>query len=551
MEEQQTTADIGELVREAQELAASSEKNMNHGAQDAQKPAESSPLAEQQTDEQKNGFAEETARTQSRSSEYSEKLRKYFSGMVVKKSAANSKVFSDMGLPSYIRDWLVMRFSDKSGVFDTDKALSYVSRVIPNKDRWNILMMDMIHKEESVRFLAKIRVGFDTKNKLALFELPDFEVPKHKGEAIAEWSVVEKNKEALLVNNEVWGIVEIRLEQNESGKGNVFKLVDFAPFCPYTLKLDYYRKARSYFTTEEWIDVLIGAVDYNPEAYSGKSEKLAMLKRLLPFVEKRLNMVELAPKETGKSYIFSQISKHGWLVSGGSVTRAKMFYDINKKTDGLVSEYDYIALDEIQSINFDNPMEMQGIFKGYLESGEYRVGTHHGTGTAGLMLLGNIETSSMDVNKNMFAKLPSVFRESALIDRFHGFIKGWELPKMREELKADGWALNTEYFSEILHILRGESVYRAVVDELLILPKNAATRDTEAIKRICTAYLKLIFPNVVSAKAADPEEFYEYCLRPAMEMRGIIKTQLGIIDPGEFGNAVIPEIKVRDIKNEA
>ncbi len=479
--------------------------------------------------------------------QYIEKLQKYFSNMIVRKSVANSKVFAALGLPSYIRDWLVMKFSDKNGVLDSSKATQYVSRIIPNKEQWNNMMIGLF-KGETKRFLTKIKISFDTKNRLVLFELPDYEIPRHKGEAIADWNVVEKNKDYLLVNNEVWGIVSISIENMEK-KGNVFKLVDFTPFCPYTLNLDYYCKARSYFTTEEWINVLIGAMDYNPDGYSSSEEKCAFLKRILPFVEKRLNLIELAPKETGKSYVFSQISKHGWLVSGGSVTRAKLFYDINKKTDGLVSEYDYIALDEIQSISFDNTLEMQGIFKGYLESGEYRVGTHYGTGTAGMVLLGNIETSSMDVEKNMFVKLPLIFRESALVDRFHGFIKGWEIPKMREEMKADNWALNTEYFSEILHLLRNESRYRAVVDELLILPKNAATRDTEAIKRLCAAYLKLLFPHVVSASDVDKEEFFKYCLKPSMEMRGIIKTQLGLLDPGEFGGTVVPDIMVRDVNN--
>lgn len=191
---------------------------------------------------------------------------------------------------------------------------------------------------------------------------------------------------------------------------------------------------------------------------------MAMLSRLLPFVEKRINLIELAPKETGKSYVFAQISKYGWLVSGGSISRAKMFYDISKRTQGLVSRYDYVAFDEIQSIKFTDAMEMQGALKGYLESGEYRVGDSRGVGDAGLILLGNIDSELMDVNQNMFKNLPDIFHESALLDRFHGFIKGWNIPKMKESLKANGWALNTEYFGEIMHYLRDELAYRVVVD---------------------------------------------------------------------------------------
>lgn len=146
----------------------------------------------------------------------------------------------------------------------------------------------------------------------------------------------------------------------------------------------------------------------------------------------------------------------------------------------------------------------------------------------------------------MFKDLPDIFHESALLDRFHGFIKGWNIPKMKESLKANGWALNTEYFGEIMHYLRDELAYRAVVDQLLQLPKNSATRDTEAIKRICTGYLKLLFPNATDVSKVDVSLFETYCLAPAMEMRRVIKTQLGIIDEGEFGGMTIPEITIKE-----
>ena len=133
-------------------------------------------------------------------------------------------------------------------------------------------------------------------------------MPKKKGEAIVDWSVIESHRDYLLSPNEVWGIVEIVCEPDENEKKNVFRLVDFAPFCPYTIELDYYVKARDYFTIDEWIDIMISAIDYNPKGYVTKKQKLTMLSRILPFIEKRLNLIELAPKETGKSYVFAQIS---------------------------------------------------------------------------------------------------------------------------------------------------------------------------------------------------------------------------------------------------
>ena len=475
---------------------------------------------------------------------YEKKLKEYYADMLVFKSSANSKFFSALSLPSFMRDWLVMRFSDKNGVIDKQEVSDYVKRVIPKKEQWNEYLVDMLHNDQTARFLAKVKIDFDAKSRSALFSLPDFEVPKKKGEAVVDWDVIEANRDYLLSPTEVWGIVEIVCE--EGGRGNVFKLIDFQPFCPYTIDLEYYISARQFFSIDEWIDVLLSAIDYNPKGYVSQTQKMAMLSRLLPFVEKRINLIELAPKETGKSYVYAQLSKYGWLVSGGSISRAKMFYDISKRTQGLVSRYDYVAFDEIQSIKFTDAMEMQGALKGYLESGEYRVGDSRGVGEAGLVLLGNIDSDLMDIDKNMFADLPDIFHESALLDRFHGFIKGWNIPKMKESLKANGWALNTEYFGEILHILRDELSYRAVVDQLLKLPKNSATRDTEAIKRICTGYLKLLFPNATDVDKVNIQLFKTYCLEPAMEMRRVIKNQLGIIDAGEFGGMAIPEIIIKE-----
>lgn len=477
-------------------------------------------------------------------SEYEEKLKKYYGDMLVYKSSANAKFFSALSLPSFMRDWLVMRFSDKDGVINKQEVLEYVKKVIPKKEQWNEYLVDLIHNEQSARFLAKIKIDFDARTKSALFSLPDFEVPKSKGDAIVEWDVIDANREYLLSPTEIWGIVEIILE--ETDRGNKYKLIDFQPFCPYTIDLNYYIEARQFFTIDEWINVLLSAIDYNPKGYVTQTQKLTMLSRLLPFVEKRINLIELAPKETGKSYVFAQLSKYGWLVSGGSISRAKMFYDISKRTPGLVSRYDYVAFDEIQSIKFTDAMEMQGALKGYLESGEYRVGDSRGVGDAGLILLGNIDAELMDVSQNMFQDLPDIFHESALLDRFHGFIKGWNIPKMKESLKANGWALNTEYFGEIMHYLRDELVYRAVVDQLLQLPKNSATRDTEAIKRICTGYLKLLFPDATDVSKVDISLFETYCLAPALEMRSVIKSQLGIIDEGEFGGTTIPDITIKE-----
>ncbi|MEW6230164.1 MAG: BREX system Lon protease-like protein BrxL, partial [Bacillota bacterium] len=283
--------------------------------------------------------------------------------------------------------------------------------------------------------------------------------------------------------------------------------------------------------------------DYNPAGFLDTSQKLSLLSRLLPFVEKRVNLIELAPKGTGKSYVMSQVSKRGWLVSGGSISRARLFYDVSRGIPGLVSRYDYVALDEVQTISFPDVDEIRGALKGYLESGEYRVGDHSGVGDAGLILMGNIPDEKMNEAANIFVELPNAFRESALIDRFHGFIRGWDIPRMRENMRAEGWALNVEYFSEVMHALRSDIAYPAVVDELLSVPKSADTRDTTAVRRISSGFLKLLFPHVTRPGHIDRDQFRAYCLRPALQMRGIIRRQLHLMD-GEYHDAV-PDIDVR------
>ena len=229
------------------------------------------------------------------------------------------------------------------------------------------------------------------------------------------------------------------------------------------------------------------------------------------------------------------------------MSRAKMFYDISKRTEGLVAGHDFVTLDEVQTISFTNVDEMRAALKGYLEFGVFTVGNYEGVADAGVILCGNISKEVMDQDgtANMFEELPAVFHESALIERFHGFIKGWHIPRMNDDLKVSGWALNSEYFSSILHELRSDTSYRGVVDKLVYVPEAADTRDTEAVKRIATAYLKLLFPHVRTEDDISARDFNRYCLRRACAMRATIKMQLGILD-SEYRGKNIPDLSVNE-----
>lgn len=274
--------------------------------------------------------------------------------------------------------------------------------------------------------------------------------------------------------------------RGKTSRDGRIRLISFKNFCPYQIDLDQYKDARREFSTDEWIDIILGAVDYNANGYETEEQKLTMLTRLLPFVEKRLNLIELAPKGTGKSYLFGNVSRFGWLSSGGVMSRAKMFYDQTKRKEGLIAGNDFVTLDEVQTISFTDTDEMRAALKGYLEQGNFTVGDYKGVADAGVILCGNIRKEIMDADgySNMFTELPVVFHESALIERFHGFIKGWNIPRMNDDLKVDGWALNSEYFCSIMHELRSDMTYRTIVDELIIVPEGADTRDTEAVKRM-------------------------------------------------------------------
>lgn len=464
-------------------------------------------------------------------------LKENFEGMLVRKSPTQ-ELFASLGVPAFIKDWFLKRYADGDGEINTRFLQEKLKSVLPSKRDWNALLDKIFHGQQ-VKFLAKLRIKANIKTAKLSFELPDFGVG-YDETTIPETVWNENSEKLLATGGDVWGVITLGYDVKEKK----ISLVGFHDFKPYTVDLNYYKKARKNFTLHEWIDVMLGAMGYNVNGYENETQKLAMLKRLLPFVEKRINLIELAPKGTGKSYVFSQISKKGWLSSGGIMTRAKLFYDMNLKQEGLISNYDYVALDEISTIKFGDVEEMQGALKGYLESGVYTVGNKSGNGDAGLVLLGNIPAEKMNENVSMFDKLPSVFHDSALLDRFHGFIKGWEIPRMKESLKADGWALNTEYFAEILHAFRDDITSGGVVNKLICVPEGADTRDTAAVKRIATAFTKILFPHWETAEDADKESFEKYCLTPAMEMRGIIRTQLAILDE-EFRNKKLPEFSVK------
>lgn len=469
------------------------------------------------------------------------KIKDIFPEESMRKTPDRYSYFSGVNVPSFIKDWLIKKFSNDD-IVDTDGLYSFIEKHIPTKDsniRSKLLNGDI------VQILARIIFDSDLKSGEYRFQIPDVGIKSGEGKV----SPYLARQDGVLKEGENWGVVTMQYIQPEGKQKGYAEMVKFKPFRPYKPDYDYYCQARERFTIEEWIDFLICSMEYNPNssAFESLDQKLLFLTRLLVFVEPNLNMIELAPKGTGKSYIFNNLSKYGWQISGGKITRAKLFYDMSKNTRGIIPSYEFVSLDEVKTISFDNPEEIQGALKNYMEQGTFTVGKSKLTSLAGLILLGNIDLDEnrKPVNNHYFEELPEAFQDHALIDRFHGFIEGWYLPRVSEDLKLNGYALNVEYFSEILSHSRTLSFYSAIVKEMLDIPKNADTRDTNAVIKMCSGYLKLLYPQVRTPEDISPREFKMMCFDPSFEKRKIIRQQLAAIDR-EFTDKM-PNITVRGL----
>ena len=211
--------------------------------------------------------------------------------------------------------------------------------------------------------------------------------------------------------------------------------------------------------------------------------------------------------------------------------------------------YDMVAFDEIQTITFSDNSEMQSFLKNYLEYGRATIDNYEFMSECGLMLLGNILLSENNepLNYKYFDTLPEVFKESALLDRFHGMIEGWLLPRVNVDMALQDWTLNVEFFSEVLHQMRTETIYSHIVDDLVVVPQGADMRHTKAIKRIATAYLKLLFPHITNVEQVDLDEFNMLCLQPAIHRRDIVRQQCSNIDAETSFSKPIPDYRVKGL----
>ena len=481
------------------------------------------------------------------------KLREYFPSTTVFKDPSVMSMFKAAKIEAFLRDWILKRRTGVDGTVDNIDSLSdYVATIIPPRSDKERLEDEARTMGETRPFLAKINVSFNSNSNYYSFEIPSLGFAH--SHTIIEDYVWNRIKDELIGEAGGWGLIKLGYMPPEGSKKNGrFTLLDFKNFCPYKVSLDDFREARSHFDVEEWMNILLGAIDYNPDGFvrNGWIErdiwkaKHTMLTRLLPFIQPRINLIELAPQQTGKSYMFGKISKYGWLLTGGQVSRTMLFIDRRPgaRAKGLVTCNDFIAIDEIKSIEFANDKEMAGILKGYMEDGYVTVGGTRIDGEAGIVFLGNIAYENMDSDKDMIGDINPIFRDSALLQRIHGFVPGQFVPALSPRMFINDWALNSEYFTEIMHLLRStpETMkYRGMVEELVDV--KAATGDTsgrekEAVFRLSTAYLKLFFPHADSnliRTTKFKQDFDKYCLTPAKSMQETVLKQMRFVNPGMF-----------------
>jgi len=462
------------------------------------------------------------------------KIEQSFPDVCVHKGLAASVGLSGRVIPAFVSDWLVSRYRSDDGGVDGDAVRRFVSRYLPDKKQKESLLYELRNGNQ-LKILDSYSVRVHPTMGDLQLKIPSLDITGRVSEKI-----VEENP--LLLMGNVWGSGTLAWMPKRD-KQNRYEVVmnAFNPMQAARIDLEYFLNQRRNFELEEWLVLLTRTMGYDEDKYSNR-QKMLILTRLLPLIEPRVNTMELAPKGTGKSYIFSQLSRHAWLISGGVVTRAQLFYNMNRQQAGIISSYDVVVLDEIQTIKLSNEGEIIGALKGYLESGEFRVMGFHGSSDAGVVILGNIPIEDgRPRDENCFQELPHWLNSqnaTALLDRFHGLVPGWELPRIETSSLCQSFALRADYFGEVLYALRPQQEHMAFVKEHT--EALGDLRDTRAVQRLACGYLKLLFPDIHSATI---DYFNEFCLKPAIGLRSNIRREMAILDP-EF-SPKIAEITLR------
>jgi ATP-dependent Lon protease len=347
-------------------------------------------------------------------------------------------------------------------------------------------------------------------------------------EVLVDSGTIKKHPK-LLVSG-VWCIADVEYEFTEDKNASPWILSTLKPIQLSHFDFDCYVEARKQFSTDEWIDLLIQSIGFNPEMF-GKRSKLSQLIRLIPFCERNYNLIELGPKGTGKSHIYSEFSPHGILISGGEVTVPKLFVNNSSGKIGLVGYWDCVAFDEFAGKQKRVDKALVDIMKNYMANKSFSRGVETLGAEASMVFVGNTQHTVpyMLKHSDLFCELPDKFYDSAFLDRIHFYIPGWEVDIIRGEMFSNGYGFVVDYLAEILRSLRNHD-YSDRYQEHFSLSSDISTRDRDGINKTFSGLMKILFPHGGATK-----EEVEELLRFAIEGRKRVKDQLMRID-STYGN---------------
>jgi len=449
------------------------------------------------------------------------KVNEHFPGLVVRKDLVK-EVKGNAIVPSYVLEYLLGQYCA------TNDEATIQSGIATVKD---ILRKHYVHRNEAGlvrstikekgrhKVIDKVLVTLNDKKDVYEASFENLGIKK----VLVDSGTVKKHPKLLV--NEVWCISDLEYEFTEDNNSSPWIMSTLKPIQMSHFDFDTYVEARKQFTTDEWIDLLMQSVGFNPEMF-GKRSKLTQLMRLIPFCERNYNLIELGPKGTGKSHIYSEFSPHGILLSGGEVTVPKLFVNNSNGKIGLVGYWDTVAFDEFAGRKKKINQALVDIMKNYMANKSFSRGIGTIGAEASMVFVGNTQHTLpyMLKHSDLFYELPSQYHDSAFLDRIHFYIPGWEVDIIRGEMFSDGYGFVVDYLAEILRSLRNHD-YSDRYQKYFTLSSDISTRDRDAINKTFSGLMKMLFPDGETSK-----EEMEEILKFAIEGRKRVKDQLMRID---------------------
>lgn len=456
-------------------------------------------------------------------SDLDEKFKRVFGKLAIDKRRLPGSHLLKRGIPAYVGEWVLDAVVPGDGalaVADAERVQQWAGRFVPSPDDSNLIKHRLL-SGEVVKALTAVEV------EVILTKKRQERAANMKLLGLSEVAIndkmVEDNPD--LLKQGMWGVVELM----NTGDGVV--LTSFKPMQA-SVNLSLYKQARREFTTAEWRNLMLTSMGYNPEAFKD-DEKTLLLCRLLPLVQKNMHLMELAPKGTGKSYIYENINPRVRLVSGGNISPAVLFVNNASGQWGLLVRYKVVVLDEVQTLKFEQPGEIVGGLKGFLANGKLtRGGSYETASDASLVLLANItlDNQQQPVLEPLVQELPSFLQETAFLDRMRGLIPGWQIRKLSSDCFATGVGLKSDFFGDALMKLRDDlDIDQRTARRVELIGQPLYKRNEDAVRSIASGLVKIQFPD---GNVSD-EEFEYYCVRPAQKLRQIVWEQLQYLD-GEY-----------------